>query len=184
MTLPTAPSDPPPYHEIFLGFSMVGALGFGGVMPWMRWLLVERKRWYNEAEFLDAFSLANVIPGGNVVSIAVLVGAQMRGWKGAVVALGGLTLAPAVLVCLLGTLYLQYQDNPLVQRVLAAMAAAGAGLILGMSVRLFRPLMRLPRAVGVTLAVFATAMIWHPPLVQILLIFGPISLGLAYVLKR
>lgn len=180
----SAPTDPPSYHEIFLGFSMVGALGFGGVMPWIRWLLVERKRWYKEEEFLDAFSLANVIPGGNVVSISVLVGAQMRGWKGAVVALAGLTLAPAIMVCLLGTLYLRYQDSSLVQSVLAAMAAAGAGLILGMSFRLLRPLLASPRAIGIALAVFATAMLWHLPLVQILLIFGPISLGLAYFLRR
>src|SRR5690606_25221656 len=90
--------------EIFLSFGMIGFLGFGGVGPWVRWLLVERKGWYSEAEFVNTFALANFIPGGNVVALATIAGAKLRGWPGSLMAITGLCLPPAILVCAAGSL--------------------------------------------------------------------------------
>lgn len=165
--------------QLFLGFGMIGALGFGGVGPWVRWLLVERTGWYSEEEFVNTFALANFIPGGNVIALATIAGVRLRGWPGALAAIIGLCLPPAVLVCAAGSLYLRYSDTAIAQRILGAMAAAGAGLIIAMAIKLLKPMRGSVRGLGMTGAVFVAAFLLHLPLTTILLVLGPVSLLLA-----
>lgn len=169
--------------QLFLGFGMIGILGFGGVGPWVRWLLVERTGWYTEEEFVNTFALANFIPGGNVIALATIAGVRLRGWPGAAAAIVGLCLPPAFLVCGAGSLYLRYSDTDIAQRMLGAMAAAGAGLILAMAIKLMKPMRGSVRGLGMTAAVFAAAFLLHLPLVTILLVLGPVSLALALVMR-
>ncbi|RDD96929.1 chromate transporter [Paracoccus pantotrophus] len=170
--------------EIFLSFGMIGFLSFGGVGPWVRWLLVERKGWYSEAEFVNTFALANFIPGGNVVALATIAGAKLRGWPGSLMAITGLCLPPAILVCAAGSLYLAYRDTAIAQNILGAMAAAGAGLIAGMGIKLLKPMRNSPSGLAMTAMVFLAAYGFGLPLVMVLLTLGPISLILALWLKR
>lgn len=165
--------------ELFLSFGMIGLLGFGGVGPWVRWLLVERKGWYSEEEFLSTFALANFIPGGNVVALATVAGSRLRGWSGSLAAVAGLCLPPGILVCGVGSLYLRYSETEIAQNMLGAMAAAGAGLIIGLAVKLVKPMRGSVRGLGMTAAVFGAAFLLHLPLTTILVVLAPVSLALA-----
>lgn len=175
-----SPVTPP---DLFLGFAVIGIVGFGGVMPWVRWLLVEKRRWCTEEEFRNLFALANFLPGGNVVSISVLLGARKAGFSGAVAAVTGLVGPPAILVCLIGGLYQYYSDTPITGRILSAMGAAAAGLIVAMGLRMARPLIRSPRAVLIVLAVVAASAILRLPLTWTLLALLPTSLVAARFMK-
>ncbi|HXP13481.1 MAG TPA: chromate transporter, partial [Stellaceae bacterium] len=42
---------------MFFSFMLVAAMGFGGVLPWARRMIVERRRWLSESEFLDLLAL-------------------------------------------------------------------------------------------------------------------------------
>ncbi|HEY5329324.1 MAG TPA: chromate transporter, partial [Acidobacteriaceae bacterium] len=65
------PQPPPTVSALFLGFLTTGVCGFGGVLPWARRSLVERRRWLTAAEFTEVLSLCQFLPGGNVVNLSV-----------------------------------------------------------------------------------------------------------------
>ncbi|EGO94170.1 chromate transporter, partial [Acidiphilium sp. PM] len=100
------PESPRPgLAELFAGFFAAGLSGFGGVLPFARRIMVERRGWLTGAEFADLFSLCQFLPGPNVVNLAAAFGARQRGPKGAVVAIAGLLAAPVVIVIALGAVY-------------------------------------------------------------------------------
>jgi len=48
-------------------------------MPFARRMLVEERRWLNAEEFTDVLSLCQLLPGPNIVNVAVCVGARFHG---------------------------------------------------------------------------------------------------------
>ncbi len=48
--------------------------GFGGVLPVAQHELVERQRWLTKQEFAETLSIAQVLPGPNVVNLCLIVG--------------------------------------------------------------------------------------------------------------
>ena len=49
--------------------------------------LVERERWMTPAQFLELLSLGQVLPGPNIVNMALILGDRFFGWRGALAAL-------------------------------------------------------------------------------------------------
>ena len=116
--------------------------GFGGVLPWARRAIVDEKRWMTAQEFNEAFAVSQFLPGANVVNLAVIFGGRLHGAAGAAVALAGLLLPPMAIVLVLGALYGRYGDIDALQRVLAGVAAAAAGLIGAIVIKMAQPLLR------------------------------------------
>ncbi|MEE3502069.1 chromate transporter [Acidiphilium acidophilum] len=127
---PQASPDRLSRSALFNGFFIAGLSGFGGVLPFARRIIVERKRWLTDAEFADLFSLCQFLPGPNIVNLAAAFGARHRGASGALAAMGGLLAAPITIVILLGLLFERYGRLPDVHHGLEGLAAAAAGLIL------------------------------------------------------
>ena len=57
----------------------MGLLGFGGVLPWARRVLVEERAWLSEREFAELLGMCQILPGPNVVNLAVILGARWQG---------------------------------------------------------------------------------------------------------
>jgi chromate transporter len=150
------------------------------VTPWARRMLVEERRWLSAEEFTDVMSLCQLLPGPNIVNIAVCVGARYHGARGALAALAGLMLAPFVLVLLLGALYTQYGQLPAVSASFRGVSAAAAGLILAMGLK-----MAASRRLRSAMAIFAVVTfvgiaLMRLPLVFVLLAVAPLSVGSAF----
>ena len=100
-------SDEAPAREVptvgalFWGFLSIGVIGFGGVLPWARRMMVEQRRWLTPAEFTDLLGLCQFLPGPNIVNLSVALGSRFRGVPGAVAAVVGLISLPMVIVFLL-----------------------------------------------------------------------------------
>src|SRR5215472_18088515 len=92
--------------ELFLLFSQLGLSSFGGaVSAWVHRAFVERRRLIGEAEFAAALGLARIIPGANVVNLAVMLGHRLRGAAGAIAAGVGLILGPSLVAIALLAAY-------------------------------------------------------------------------------
>src|SRR5690348_941252 len=89
---------------LFFCFLEMGLSGFGGVLPWARRGLVEKRRWLTEQDFAEVLSLAQFLPGPNVANIAIYVGNRFAGWRGSLAAFCGLMLAPSVIAVSMGAL--------------------------------------------------------------------------------
>lgn len=59
--------------------------------------VVVRRKWLDEAEFLDLLAATNLIPGPNSTEMCIHIGYRRAGWQGLLVA-GGLFVLPAALI--------------------------------------------------------------------------------------
>ena len=179
------PVPPPSLTELFLAFSNMALHGFGGVLPWARRAIVEEKRWMTAQEFNEAFAVSQFLPGANIVNLAVVFGGRLHGAAGAAVALAGLLIPPVAIVLTLGVLYARYGDADALQRVLAGVAAAAAGLILAIVVKMLQPLLREGvAAMLVAAAAFLAVGVMRWPLPWVLIVLAPVSIALAAWVRR
>ncbi|GBQ30068.1 chromate transporter [Acidiphilium acidophilum] len=176
---PQASPDRLSRSALFNGFFIAGLSGFGGVLPFARRIIVERKRWLTDAEFADLFSLCQFLPGPNIVNLAAAFGARHRGASGALAAMGGLLAAPVTIVILLGLLFERYGCLPDVHHGLEGLAAAAAGLILATALKIAAPSLRGPTTLAVVILAFTLFAVLHLRLPIVIALSLPVSLVLA-----
>jgi chromate transporter len=122
--------------ELFRVFNRMALQGFGGVLAVAQRELVEREGWMSREQFLQSLSLSQVLPGPNIVNLALMVGDRFFGWRGAAAALGGMLCAPLLIVLLLAGLYGQFMHVPQVAGALRGMGAVAAGLVIATALKL------------------------------------------------
>ena len=135
-----APREVPTVGALFWGFLSIGVIGFGGVLPWARRMMVEQRRWLTPAEFTDLLGLCQFLPGPNIVNLSVALGSRFRGVPGAVAAVVGLISLPMVIVVTLGAVYAAWSDHPVVARGAEGLAAAASGLVVATALKIASPL--------------------------------------------
>jgi len=128
--------------ELFLAFSRISLTSFGGAIFWARRELVERQRWLTEREFVDVFTLGQLLPGPNVLNVTVIVGHRFAGWTGAAAAAAGFLGWPCLIIVGMGMLYQLYGALPQVQQALTGMASVAAGLLFATVIKLATALPR------------------------------------------
>jgi chromate transporter len=181
---PGAERAPGSLGELFRVFNRLALQGFGGVLAVAQHQLVDRERWMDKAEFVEMLSIGQVLPGPNVVNLALMVGDRFFGWRGALTALGGMLLIPMLLVLGLAVLYGTFASHPAVAGALRGMGAVSAGLVIATSLKLMPTLKR--NALGPTLcAVFAgltllAIAVLRWPMVWVILGLGSIAMAAAW----
>jgi chromate transporter len=181
--LPPAPK--PSISELFAAFFSMALHGFGGVLPWARRAIVDEKRWMSPQEFNEAFAIGQFLPGANIVNFAVVFGGRLHGAAGAAVALSGLLIPPVAIVLVLAVLYGRYGDIEALRRILAGVAAAAAGLLGAIVVKMTLPLLREGAgALLVAAAAFAAVGVMRWPLPWVLVGMVPVSIALAAWVRR
>ena len=172
-------------RELFFAFNRLALQGFGGVLPVAQRELVERLRWLTREEFVEMLAISQVLPGPNVVNLALMFGDRAFGLRGAVAALGGMMLAPLLVVLALTALYEHYAAHPAVTGALRGMGAVAAGLVLSTGLKLMSTLRRnvMGPAVCVgfgALTVLGTAWL-RLPLIWVLFGLGLSAIGVAWL---
>lgn len=174
---PLAPT--PTRMQLFVGFLMLGLISFGGALPHARRVLVEERRWLGADEFTELLGLCQFLPGGNIINLSVALGMRFRGVGGALAALLGLIACPSLIVVLLGIFYERTQDDPVVRHLFTGLAAAAAGLLVAMAVKIVLPLRRKPVAIFIALLGFVAIALFRWPLLPTMLVLTPVSMALA-----
>ncbi|MEO5698021.1 MAG: chromate transporter [Burkholderiaceae bacterium] len=176
-----APASP---RDLFVAFNRLALQGFGGVLPVAQRELVERLQWLTKEQFVELLAVSQVLPGPNVVNLALIFGDRQFGLRGALAALAGILLAPLLIVLVLTALYGRFADEPIVTGALRGMGAVAAGLVLATGLKLLGTLRRNP--IGVPLGLgFATATLlataWlRLPLVAVIAGLGSIAFALVW----
>jgi len=170
--------------DVFRVFNRLALQGFGGVLPVAHRELVERERWLSPEQFVELLTLGQVLPGPNIVNIALIIGDRHFGWRGAAAACGGLLVVPMFIVLALATVYQQFAGNALVVGALRGMGAVAAGLVVATAVKLARTLRSNPLGQPASLmlaaatALMVGALRW--PMAGVVLGLGGLGMALAW----
>lgn len=137
---PVLPPPPAPsLLELFLAFQTCALYAFGGVLPFARRELVEKRAWLTEQEFTETLGLCQLLPGPNISNLAIAVGKRFGGLKGAVATFVGLYGLSIIIVLGLALFYTRYGKLPVMAGALNGIAAVAAGLILAMAIKMAIP---------------------------------------------
>jgi len=163
-------------RDLFLSFTWLALQGFGGVLAVVQREMVEKKRWLSPDEFLEDWAVAQVLPGPNVINLALMIGDRYFGLRGVVAALGGMLMVPLGVILVLAVLYAHFAGNPQVAGALRGMGAVAGGLIAATGIKLMPQLRKHPLGFGLCLSivalVFASIAFARLPLGWVLLVLG------------
>ena len=183
-TLDATRPRPASAGALFVAFSRLALMGFGGVLPIAQRELVERLGWLTSAEFTELLSIGQVLPGPNVVNLSLMVGDRYFGLRGALAALAGMLALPTALVLGLAALYQGLADVPAVAGAVRGMGAVSAGLIGAMALKMLPVLARNPLgrwlwpSVALAVAVAVVGLRW--PLLVVIAGLGGTSCAWAW----
>ena len=182
---PAPPSLPPSLADLFVGMLQVALSSFGGgLSAWSQRIVVEERRWLSNEEFITGLTVARLFPGPNQINMAVYVGAFFHGLIGALVAMAGMLLIPFSVLMLLGLAYFEVHMLPSVDRVLAGVIAASAGMALSMGFKLTGGYTRDPVAIVLAIGSFLAMAVFHVSLIPLVLVAGPLAMASYWPRKR
>jgi chromate transporter len=161
---------------VFAPLSLVAVGGANAVLPDIHRQVVTVHGWMSEAEFANAFVLAQAVPGPNILVVS-LIGWSVAGVPGALVALLAMCGPSSVLALAIARALRSARAARWRYRVQLGLGPITIGLMLSSGLVLARSADHAPVAVGVTIV---TALILlrtsvHP----LLLMAGGAVLGLA-----
>ncbi|MBC7434449.1 MAG: chromate transporter [Bdellovibrionales bacterium] len=172
-------AQPQSLSDLFFSFSWMALQGFGGVLAVAQRVLVEQKRWYTRDEFVEDWAVAQILPGPNVINLAIMIGDRYFGLPGAMAALAGMLAAPLVVVLVVAALFAGVAEVPAAQGALRGMGAVAAGLITATGLKLAAALrtnvMGLVVSWGFAAAAFIAVALLRVPLAWALLGLGSLS---------
>lgn len=177
-----ARGESPRPGELFLAFLWVGLSGFGGVLPFARRMLVERRAWLSETQFNETLALCQTLPGPNIVNVSIVVGSRFAGPAGSIAAVTGLMAAPVAIVIVLAMLYDRYGAVGRLPALIAGLGAAASGLVAATAAKMALPIIRtrpLSAAPFIALAFIGVGLI-KLPLVWVLVALAPFSIAAAW----
>ncbi|MDR6411965.1 chromate transporter [Paraburkholderia terricola] len=178
-------SGPPTLTGLFLIFSRIGLTSFGGGLSgWLLREFVQERHWISEEDFLNGLAISQALPGINVKNMAIWIGHRLLGWRGALLAVTGIIVPPAVFIIILGTAFTYLLHFPPAHVLLAGAAAAATGLSLSMGVTTAR---RVPRTLSPMLflaGTFVAIGVLRLPLVWVVTGAGGLSVLSEYTKLR
>jgi chromate transporter len=117
----------------------IAALSFGGPagqIAVMHRILVDEKRWIDDARFMHALSFCMVLPGPEAMQLATYCGWMMHGMRGGLVA-GALFVLPGVLsIMALSILYVTMGDASWMAGLFFGLKAAVLAIVIGALIRI------------------------------------------------
>jgi chromate transporter len=167
--------------ELFIGFTKISLSGFGGVLPWARRTIVEQKQWITAAEFNAILGICQLVPGPNIVNLAVCM------WVPALAAQKAHSQRSWAYCwhrLVWSCYWLCYTTTsvtlPSVQGMLRGISAVGVGLIAATGFKMLREELRYPRMLVVVVVTLFIATWLRLPLGWVVLIASPLALFIAW----
>lgn len=116
------------------------------MLPLIRVMTVEKKKWLSEEEAVDCFALCQALPGVIAINAAIYVGNKQKGLVGALAASFGVIL-PSFMIIIIVVLFLgAIEDNHYVNGAFEGIKAASAGLILIAAYKMGKQVMKTKQA--------------------------------------
>lgn len=134
------------FEEALATWARIGVLSFGGPtvqIALMHKIIVDEKKWLDEARYLNALSFCMLLPGPEAMQLATYVGWRLHGLKGGLAA-GLLFVLPGALVVLaMSMIYGAFGNVPLVEAIFLGIKAAVLVIVIEALLRIAKRALKL-----------------------------------------
>ena len=127
--------------QLFSTFFKIGAFTLGGgyaMLSMVEKAVVDQKKWIASDEFWDLIAIVQSLQGVFAVNTALYVGHKIACKRGAVAAMLGAIIPSIVIILLLATIFREYRDMPVVERIFKGIRPCVVALILAPSLRMIK----------------------------------------------
>lgn len=141
-------------------FALLSFLAIGGVnalIPEIHRRVVENAHWLTDADFAQAFAIAQAAPGPNMLIVS-LIGWKVHGFLGALVCTIAICAPSSALTFAVAHAWERFRDAPLRKAIQHGLAPVTVGLVLASGFILARTVDHSAVAMGLTAAVSALAL--------------------------
>jgi chromate transporter len=172
--------------DLFLTFFKIGAFTIGGglaMLPIIEREIVDKKQYINKEEIVDAFAVAQSLPGIVAINSAIYVGYRIAGVIGALATALGVILPSFISIIIIAMLFTSISGNLYVEKALTGVKAGVAGIIAVAVVNLGKKVIK--NLFSVVLAVIAFILaIWLDVSIVFLVIGGALAGYIYYTVGR
>ena len=134
--------------------------------------------------FDEAYAVARVTPGTNLLAMYTLLGERFAGWTGALTALAVGALVPALIAVALGAAYVTYAGHALAREAMQGARAGALAVFAWAIVRLVRPQLEQHRSRAVALAITTLVMTLLLPIPQFVILLITGGLGATFLRSK
>lgn len=159
----------------FVVLSLLAIGGVNAVVPEMHRQVVELRQWMSDQQFSELYAISQAAPGPNVMIVA-LIGQQVAGPPGAVIAMVAMCGPTAVLACLVARVFDRYRETRWRRAVEAGLVPLTIGLFAATAWVLARAADQSWAATAVTGLAFV--LIYWTRMPPVLVLAGAAALGL------
>ena len=167
--------------QLFITFFKIGAFTLGGgyaMLSMVEKAVVDQKKWIASDEFWDLIAIVQSLPGVFAVNTALYVGHKIAGRKGAAAAMLGAIIPSIVIILLLATIFREYRDLPVVERIFKGIRPCVVALILAPSLRMIKSAKVTWKTAVIPIA--AAFLIWWCKVSPVIVIIASIAGSLVY----
>jgi chromate transporter len=121
----------PTLSEILKTALYIGTVGYGGpaILALMKKVIVQQKAWISEEEFMNALSLAQILPGAVGVTLFGYIGYKLKGLWGALLTTFAFVLPAMLAIMGLAWAYFTYGSLNFVQAIFTGLGAMVVALL-------------------------------------------------------
>jgi chromate transporter len=121
--------------ELYIVFFNIGLVSFGGglaMLPIMTEMLVNKRHWVEKEELVNYFALTQTLPGIIAANVATMVGHRVNKIGGALFGMLGMITPSIIVITLIATFLINFQDNIIVINALRGINLAVIALLLNL----------------------------------------------------
>jgi chromate transporter len=138
------PSPGPTLLKLCGSALYVGTVGYGGpaILAQMKRTFVAEKGWISERDFMDALSLAQILPGATGVCLMGYIGHKLRKPWGGILVPACFVLPAAILMTVASWAYFRYLGIKVIQSLFTGLGALVVALLVNATLQLGRSVLK------------------------------------------
>ena len=161
------------YLDLFLTFSKIGVMTFGGgmaMLPMLQREIEENKGWATEEELMDYYAIGQCTPGIIAVNTATFIGKKLKGTAGAILATLGIIFPSVVIITILASVISAYRQIEWIDHAFAGIRVCVCILIINAAIKLGRKsLIDVPTAIIFAIVFLGTIFLDVSPVIFVIL---------------
>jgi chromate transporter len=171
--------------ELFFVFCRIGGFTFGGgyaMLPIIQREIVEKRKWATDEEVIDYYAIGQCTPGIIAVNTATFIGYKNKGILGAIFATMGMVFPSLVIITIIASSFMHFQDNPIVQYAFSGVRVAVVVLVINAVIKMWKASVK--DWIGIVIFSFTFLVVAFAKISPIIVILVSAVLGIALNLRK
>jgi chromate transporter len=127
--------------ELFSIFLYVSVFTVGGgiaMVPLLERILVDKKKYLKLEEFMEIYSISQIVPGSLMICMATYIGYKIRRFWGAIFSCMAIIIPPLAIITMIAFFYQSFIEIALIKKLMLGILCGVVGEVGGIIYKMFK----------------------------------------------